>query len=372
VRVPLADLPARLRPLRAEIDAAIAACLDEGRFLRGVEAARFEEEYAAFLGVRHVVACSSGTDALYLALRSLDIGPGDEVILPANGFIATAAAVVLTGATPVFADIDPASDNLDPAAVSPLVGRRTRAVLAVHLRGNPADMPALRAICGERGLALVADAAHAHGATLHGRDVASLADLTTYSFNPTKNLGAFGHAGGVATDRPDLARRVARLSDHGREGKNVHLEAGANMRIDELQAAVLRVQLRYLPAWTARRREMAARYRRRLGGLPLGFVEPSEGAVGVYHQFVVDLEDRDGLAAQLAAAGVSTAVHYPVPVPLTPAFSALGVTAEDIPVAVFRARRILTLPVAPELTEAQHEDVCAEIGRWFGRGVRHQ
>jgi dTDP-4-amino-4,6-dideoxygalactose transaminase len=341
---------------------AIERVLASSRFILGPEGEALEAELAACCGVRHAVGVASGTAALHLALRALDVGPGDEVITPAFSFVASASAVVHAGARPVFADIDLETFALDPALVERLITPRTRAVIAVHLFGHPADMEALAATARRRSIALIEDAAQALGASYGGRPAGSFGALACLSFYPTKNLGACGDAGMVVTDSAELAERLRRLRNHGSREKYQHRELGWSGRLDEIQAAILRVKLRHLGAWTAARRRLAARYSGALAGLPLALPTERPPARHVYHHYTVRSPRRDALAKALAEAGVGTALHYPLPVPGQPLFGGVGGTgAADWPRAWQASREVLSLPCFPELTEAEIETVVGAV-----------
>lgn len=344
-------------PIRERLLAAVRRVMDSGVYIQGPEVEAFEAAIALACGVRHGVGVSSGTDALVVALRILGIGPGDEVLVPAYSFVATATAVLLVGARPVFVDIDPGTFCIDPAACEAAVTPRTRAVIPVHLFGQCADMPALDAMARRHGLAVVEDAAQSLGAALaDGRRAGSLGRLACVSFFPSKNLGALGDAGMLLTDDDALAERARQVRSHGSVRKSHwHELLGGNHRMDAIQAAVLRVKLECLDEWTAKRRENARRYRRLLRGVGL----PAErGGVHVYNQFVIRSARRDELRAALTAAGVETAVYYPHPLPDQPVF---GAVAGSFPRARDASRETLALPVAPTVDAAAVERVCAAI-----------
>jgi dTDP-4-amino-4,6-dideoxygalactose transaminase len=357
MNVPMLDLAAEYRDLEAELAAAVGKVIASGRFILGPEGEALEQEVAAYLGVKHAVAVASGTDALHLALRAAGIGPGDEVITPSFTFIAAAEAVSYVGARVVFVDIDPATYNLDPAACEAAIGPATRAVIAVHLFGQTADLPAINAICKRRGLTLIEDCAQAIGADFDGRRAGAWGALGCFSFYPTKNLGAYGDAGMVVTDDPKLAEVVRMLRHHGSRTTYRHEMIGYNSRLDELQAAILRVKLKHLDHWNARRRERAGLYRRLLAGSPVGLpVEHGRGA-HVYHQFTVRAPLRDALREQLAARGVASAIYYPVPVHQQPVY-APEYGSVTLPISERAAREVLSLPIYPQLTESAVKDVC--------------
>lgn len=367
IRIPVVDLPAQYRAIRAEVDAAVAAVLAGGRFILGPEAGAFEAEMAAYCGVRHAVGVGSGTDALFLALKALGIKEGDEVITTPFSFVASAGAIGAAGARPVFADIDPGTFTVDPAEVAARITPRTRAVVPVHLYGHPAAMDEILTVARAHHLAVIEDNAQAIGAWYRGRRTGSLGDVGCLSFYPTKNLGAYGDGGMVMTDSAELAERIRRLRDHGTSGKYRSEEQGYNSRLDEIQAAVLRVKLRHLDAWNARRRDLAATYGRELAGMA-GLTLPVERpeVEAAYHQYTVRVRDRDRVQACLAAEGVGAAVHYPVPLHLQGIFQGLGLRRGSLPRAEAAAAEVLSLPMYPELTDGQVKAVGAALRRALG------
>jgi dTDP-4-amino-4,6-dideoxygalactose transaminase len=359
-RVPFAGVARETAALRAELLGAAAAVFDLGKFILGPEVSSFESEAGSFLDGVHAVGCANGTDALVLALRALEIGAGDEVIVPAFTFAATAEAVVLAGATPVFADIEPDTFTIDPAAVEALVGPRTRAIIAVHLFGHCAPMEPLVALAERARLRLVEDAAQAFGARWRGRAAGALGHVAAFSFFPTKNLGAPGDGGLVTTSDARLAERVRALRVHGARSAHVHESIGCNSRLDELHAAILRVKLPRVEAWNERRRAIAARYRSALAALP----DPTapverEGARHVYHQFTVRTKRRQELMSRLEQAGVEHAVYYSRPVGEQPAYARWARGA--LPQAARASREVLSLPVHPWLTDAEVERIAAAL-----------
>lgn len=331
--------------------------LESGRYVLAEHVAAFEREFAAYLGVAHGVGVNSGTDALILALRELGVRPGDEVITTPFTAIPTYAAIHHVGAVPVFVDIEADTFLMDLAQVDAAITPRTRGVVPVHLFGNAVDVEALRAIVGVNRF-ILEDCAQAHGAEVRGRRVGSLGDAAAFSFYPTKNLAAFGDGGAIVTNDASLAERLRRLRNGGQIDRYVHLEAGDNSRLDDLQAAVLRARLPLLPGWTNRRRSLAAAYRRALPDNVRPLREHDTGHV--YHLFVVRSPDRDALQAHLRASGVDTLIHYPVPLHSQPAFA--GIARGDCPVAARMAQEILSLPLHPRLTDADVARVSAAIG----------
>lgn len=366
-QVPFQDLPLQIRHLRAEFDAALDGVLRHGQFILGPEVVAFEQEWARFCTTQHAIGVGSGTDALQLILRALGIGPGHEVITVANSFIATAEAVSYTGATPVLVDCSLENYLIDPAAVAAAITPRTRAIMPVHLYGQPANMDTLSALAKKHGLALIEDAAQAHGATLaDGRPCGALGLAAAFSFYPGKNLGAFGDGGAVTTNDGTLARQLRLLRNWGSLVKYHHEVQGYNSRLDTIQAAILSVKLRHLADWNERRRTAAAWYREALADcaeLALPAEAPWTGR-HVYHLFVVRLleHDRDAVARALAERGVQTVVHYPVPIHLQKAYAGLGYRAGAFPHAEQAARSVLSLPMFPEMTQ-DHVGLVADALR---------
>jgi dTDP-4-amino-4,6-dideoxygalactose transaminase len=368
MRVPAADLRGQHDPLRAELIAAFSRVLDSSAFIQGPEVEAFEREFAAFCGVRHAVAVSNGTDALALALRGLDIGAGDVIALPAFTFAATAEAVCHIGARPLLVDIDPKTFTLDPEALRCALRQQTvrvRAIIAVHLYGQPATMNEIATVAEETGAAVIEDAAQAHGARFGGRRAGGLGRAGCFSFYPSKNLGALGDAGAVTTDDAGVAARIALLRDHGQTGKYVHSVVGFNCRMDGVQAAMLRVKLSHLESWNARRQALATRYRRALADVPsIALPEVAADREHVYHLFVVRCRERDALQRYLNGCGIAAGVHYPAPIHSQPAFAFLGYRAGDFPAAETAAREVLALPLYPELADETVAAVCEAVRAW--------
>ncbi|MDQ2891392.1 MAG: DegT/DnrJ/EryC1/StrS family aminotransferase [Gemmatimonadota bacterium] len=348
-RVSFLDVLASYSALEEELNAAVRRVLTSGHYILGPELEAFEAEFAESVGALFCVGVGNGLDALTLALRAHDIGPGDEVIVPSNTFIATWLAVTYSGATPIPVDPDPQTYNICSAGVSAALTARTRAVIPVHLYGQPADIDALRAVAEPRGIVLIEDAAQAHGARLRGRPVGSLGTTAAWSFYPGKNLGAFGDGGAVTTNDPVIAARIRQLRNYGSHQKYVHDVQGVNSRLDEIQSAVLRVKLRYLPEWNEHRGHIAAQYGAELRetsiGLPFvpDFVDPS------WHLFVIRSGRRDALQSALRDRGVETLIHYPVAPHLQDAYASLGYRAGDFPVAERLQDEVLSIPIGPYL-----------------------
>jgi dTDP-4-amino-4,6-dideoxygalactose transaminase len=359
--VPFVDLKARVAALREEIDQALRRVLESGWFILGPEGEAFEAELAQALAAEQAVGVANGTEALELALWALGVGPGHEVVTSPLSAAFTAMAILRVGARPVFADLDPATLNVDPAAVARALTPRTKALLPVHLYGHPADLDPLLELSRSRGIPLVEDACQAHGALYKGRPVGALSGIGALSFYPTKNLGALGDGGAVLVNDPQLAARLRRLRNGGQSDRYRHQEPGINSRLDELQAALLRVGLRHLPGWTERRRGLAALYRSELEGSPVTLPAEQPWARAVYHLFVVRHPRRDALAAALKERGIGTLVHYPIPLHLQPAFAGLGGRPGDLPVAEKAAGEILSLPLDPEMTDDQARAVARAV-----------
>jgi dTDP-4-amino-4,6-dideoxygalactose transaminase len=357
MQVPLLDLRAQFTPIREQVLEAMIRVADSQRYVMGPEVEALERELAALIGVKHAIGVSSGTDALLVALMALGIGPADEVITPTYSFFATAGAVSRVGARPVLVDIDPVTFNIDPAQVARAITPRTRALLPVHLFGQPADMEPLLELANRTGIPVIEDAAQAIGASYRGRPAGAMGALGCFSFFPSKNLGAFGDAGLVTTNDAALADKVRLLRTHGEERQYYHRLIGGNFRIDALQAAVLRVKAPHLAAWTAGRRRNAARYRVLLSEAGLtGRVQPpaeAEGCTHIYNQFVVRVPDRDRVKAGLEARGVGTAIYYPVPFHRQQCFLHLGYAAGAFPEAERAAAESLALPIFGELSDEQ-------------------
>lgn len=369
IPVPFNELRGQYLAHAPEIDAAIRRVLESGWYILGKDTEAFEAEFAAYTGAAGCVGVNSGTDALYLALRACDVGPGDEVITVAHTAVATVAAIRMVGATPVLVDIDPATYTMAPAALEAAITPRTKAVIPVHLYGHPADLGAIREIA--RSCWLIEDCAQAHGATYQDRPVGSFGDLACYSFYPTKNLGALGDGGAVTAGNPELLAKLRLLRQYGwtAQSRYVSQVEGVNSRLDELQAAILRARLHYLDAENAQRRRLAARYRELL---PPAVIQPVEraGCHHVYHLYVVRTPQRNALRDYLAAHGIGTGIHYPVPVHLQPAYEngtgARPVVAHDLRVTEQVAGEILSLPMYPTLTAEQIETVAAAVTAFFG------
>ncbi|MCE5229771.1 DegT/DnrJ/EryC1/StrS family aminotransferase [bacterium] len=359
MNIPFLDLKAQHRAIKDEILPLWAAILEQGSFIGGEHVEGLEREFAEACGVRYAVAVGSGTDALRLIFIALGLGPGDEVITVPNTFIATTEAITQAGGRPVFVDVRPDTYNMDPEAIEAAISPRTRGIVPVHLYGQPADMDPILRIAARHGLWVVEDAAQAHLAEYRGRKAGSMGTAAAFSFYPGKNLGACGEAGMITTGDAELAAKTRMLRDHGQARKYYHDLEGYNARCDALQAAALRVKLKYLPAWTEARRNHAQLYRRLLGDAA-GVVTPAIGAGTnpVWHLFVVQVDGRDEVMEAMNGAGIHCGLHYPIPLHLQKAYAAMEIGAGAFPVAEELSRRALSLPMFPELTDQAISDVC--------------
>lgn len=365
--IPILDLKQQYAGLREEMLAAVSGVFESGAFINGPNVKALESEVASYLGAAHGVGLNSGTDALHLALRALRIGPGDEVITTPFTFVATTEAIGIVGAVPVFVDIDPATYNMDAEQIEAAITPRTKAILPVHLYGYPAPMERIMAIAQKHGLAVIEDCAQAIGATIDGRKVGTIGTIGAFSFFPSKNLGAYGDAGMLVTNDADLAARARSLRAHGGRVKYHHEELGVNSRLDEVQAAILRVKLPHLEDWIARRRAVAARYDAALA--PRGIATPVEasGRRHVYHQYTIRVEDRDRVQAALNDAGVQTMVYYPVPLHLQEVHAGMNLREGAFPHSERAAREVISLPMYPELGAAQQDEAIAAVTRVLER-----
>ena len=361
MKVPFLDLGAATAELSDEIEAAIARVVASGWYLRGAETERFEAEFATYCEAGHAIGVGNGLDALTLVLRALGIGPGDEVVVPSHTFIATWLSVTQVGATPVPVEPRAATGNIDPERVEAAIGPRTRAIVPVHLYGQPADLDPVLEIAARHGLPVVEDAAQAHGARYKGRRIGAHGVAATWSFYPGKNLGALGDGGAVTTDDADLARKVRELANYGSAEKYVHDERGVNSRLDEIQAAVLSVKLARLDAWNERRRTIAARYLGALADTPLALPAVPNWAEPVWHLFAARHAERDGFRERLAARGVATLVHYPIPAHRQGAYADAGHAANAFPVANDLSATLVSLPIGPHMTGEQVDTVIDAV-----------
>ena len=359
--IPLLDLVAQYNTIKPDIDAAIQEVLNSAKFILGPNEKAFEQEAAEYLGVKHAVGVASGTDALVIALRALGIGRGDEVIVPAYSFFATAGTVLTVGATPVFVDIDPQTYLIDTAKITRAITERTRAILPVHLYGQAADMDEINQIAARHGLKVVEDNAQAFGATYHDKHTGALGDLGCLSFFPSKNLGAYGDAGMVTTDDDKLAEVVTMLRTHGWKKKYFPEMLGYNSRLDEMQAAILRVKLKHVDAWNTRRREIVEVYNARLGAAGIAIPTAAPERTHVYHLYIIRSKKRELLKEQLKERGIASEVYYPQPLHLSAPCRELGWVEGTLPVAEQAARETLALPLYPEMTDEQINAVITAV-----------
>jgi dTDP-4-amino-4,6-dideoxygalactose transaminase len=360
--IPFVDLNAQYLSLKDEIDAAVARVIANSSFVRGPDLESFETEYAALMGAAHCVSCANGTDALYIAMKALGIRPGDEVITTAQSWISTSETIGQHGAKPIFVDIDPVTSTIDVSQISIKITSRTVGIIPVHLYGQMADMPEIMKIAQQHGLWVIEDCAQAHLAMFGDRKAGSFGNVATWSFYPGKNLGAMGDAGAITTNDAALARHMACFARHGGLVKGDHEMEGINSRLDGLQAAILNVKLPHLADWTKLRRAVARRYDHLLADVP-GIVTPKEvvGRTHVYHLYVIEADDRDGLAAALKSRGVPTVVNYKRALPFLPCYAHLGHTHDDFPIAHHLQGRVLSLPIFAELTATQQDKVVTAI-----------
>lgn len=372
MKVPFLDLTAQYAAIKQEVHQRLDAVLDSASFILGKQVEEFEEAFSRFVDSRYAIGVANGTDALTITLKALGIGPGDEVITAANSFVATAEAIVHAGARPVFVDIEPETYTLKIPEIKSKITGRTRAIVPVHLYGQPADMDALVRLARSHNIRIVEDAAQAHGAKYRTRMAGAFGDAACFSFYPGKNLGAYGDAGAVVTNDLEIAQTVRKLRDHGGIQKYQHDLVGYNSRLDTLQAAILLVKLRYLEQWNGMRQHHAQLYTKLLSGVP-GIIPPSvrEGSTHVYHLYVVRVTrgSRDALRQYLQERGIATGIHYPTPLHLVPAFSYLGYKEGDFPLAEACAKEIVSLPIYPELKPEQIAYVAEQIHRFMGTNV---
>jgi dTDP-4-amino-4,6-dideoxygalactose transaminase len=367
--VPFFDLTRQYKKIKSEILSATQRVYEKGRFILGEEVSVFEKEFSHYCGVRYGVGVGSGTDALYLALKAAGIGEGDDVVTVANSFVATALAISFTGAKPLFVDIDPKAYTMDPNSLELLLkrekakksGQKIRAVLPVHLYGHPADMDSIMEIANRYDLVVIEDACQAHGAKYGRKKVGSLGAIGCFSFYPTKNLGGYGDGGMVVTDHQKYDQKLRLLRCYGERKKYQHILKGHNSRLDEIQAALLRVKLKHLDQWNEERRRKARLYTRMLS--PLGLVCPSEkkGVRHVYHLYAIKTRKRDALQAFLKKRAIETLIHYPIPIPLEKAYQEMGYRRGDFPLTDRWSRKILSLPFFPEMKESEMEEVAQQI-----------
>ena len=360
-KLPLVDLKVQHASIAAEVEAAVQTVMSNADFILGSDVVAFEEEFAHYCTTEHAVGLDSGMSALELGMRALGIGPGDEVITPAGSFIASSSAISFTGATPRWVDIDPRTYNIDASLIERAITKRTKAIMVVHLYGQPANMDPVLEIARRHDLPVIEDACQSHGARYKGRRTGSMGAFGAFSFYPSKNLGAYGDAGALTTNDAALADKVRMMRNYGQRAKYEHVYLAWNRRLDSIQAAVLRIKLRHLDRWNESRRHIASLYDELLAGSGIGlpYVEPD--VEHVYHLYVIQLESRDQIQSELAARGVGTGIHYPVPIHLQEAYRELGGRDGDFPVTEAAARRLLSLPLYPELADDEVRRVAREL-----------
>lgn len=366
--IPFVDLAAQYHAMKGEIDSAIQRVIEKSAFIHGPDVGEFEAAFGQLIGARYVIGVASGTDALNLAVRALGIGPGDEVITVVNTWISTAFAATYVGARVVLVDIDPNTYQMDVAALARAITPRTKAVIPVHLFGHPALMSEILALCRPRGIRIIEDVAQAPMAKIDDKIVGTIGDIGCFSFYPSKNLGCYGDGGAVVTNDDSLADEVRRLADYGQEERFHHVSIGCNSRLDTLQAAILKTKLPYLEEWTEARRRNAALYNERLANLKIKAPTEAPNARAVYHLYVVEVERRNACLAYLRERGVMAQVHYPALIHRQPCYAGLGYANGDFPVAEAAVDRILSLPMYPELTEAQIDHVVETLASFLGAG----
>lgn len=364
MNIPFVDLHSQYLRIKDEIDAAIADIIHDSAYIGGDRVTQFEREFGEWLGIKHVIACANGTDSIEILLDTFGVGPGDEVIVPALSWISTAEAVGTRGATPVFVDID-SSYCIDAEKIEAKITLRTKGIIPVHLYGCPCNMTRIMEIAQSHGLFVLEDCAQAHGAEHKGKKVGTFGDCASFSFYPGKNLGAYGDAGAMVTNRADLAEKARIIANHGQPQKHTHLIEGRNSRMDGIHAAVLSVKLKHLDIWTEERRFVAKKYIEQFQNYPFQIPVEEKNSRTVYHLFVIQLDDRQEVADFLEKRGVSTAIHYPAPLPLLDCYNHLSYKAADIPLAFSACHRILSLPMFPEMTEEMIQYVVAKVSEFY-------
>lgn len=369
-KLPLVDLKAQHSVIAAEVEAAVGRVMANADFILGADVAAFEEEFATYCGVKHAVGLDSGMSALELGMRAMGIGPGDEVITPAGSFIASSSAISFTGATPVWVDVDAGTYNIDPGLIEAAITERTKAVMVVHLYGQPADMDAVFDVATSHGLPVIEDACQSHGARYKGRWTGSMGAFGAFSFYPSKNLGAYGDAGALTTNDSDLADRVRMMRNYGQRAKYEHVYLAWNRRLDTMQAAVLRVKLPHLDVWNESRRRIALLYGELLADCGVGLPHSSPDVEHVHHLYVIQVDDRDRLQADLAGRGIGTGIHYPLPIHLQEAYRGAGFEPGSFPVSEAAAKRVLSLPMYPEMTELDVRRVAAAVRELVSASAR--
>ncbi len=366
MNVPFVDLKKQYDHLKTDIDQAIQQVIDESAFIKGKYVAEFEKAYAEKYGITYCLGCANGTDAIYIALKALAIGEGDEVITVANSWISTSETISQTGARPVFVDIEPDYYTIDPKKIEEKITEKTKAIMPVHLYGQPAEMDAISALCRKHGLFLIEDTAQAHFAEYRGQNVGTFGNVATFSFYPGKNLGAYGDAGAIITNDRDLAEKMRMFANHGALKKHCHQMEGINSRLDGLQAAILSTKLPHIQEWNMQRLENARYYKEILSDIDeITLPQVRDNSRHIFHLFVIRTKQRDALQRYLNEGGIGTAIHYPTALPFLPAYRYLKHTENDFPVAARYQHQILSLPMFPELTHHQMEYVAEHIKKFF-------
>ncbi len=365
IKVPFVDLKAQYKSIETEVQNAIKKVLDKGDFVLGEELELFEKEFANYCGAKHCIGVASGTEALWLALLALGIKKEDEVITAANTFIATALAITMAGAKPVLVDIDPKTYNIDPNLIEEKITKKTKAIIPVHLYGQPAEMEKINKIAKKYGLFVLEDACQAHGAFYKGKRCGSLGNAAAFSFYPAKNLGAYGDGGAVVTNSTEVAEKIRMLRDYGQKEKYHHLVRGYNSRLDTLQAAILRVKLKKLDEWNKKRIKAAEKYNEMLNHTEAILPWVAPGRTHVFHLYVIRIKKRDEIRKYLEQKGIATGIHYPIPIHLQPSFKEIGFQEGSFPVTELYAKEILSLPMYPEIALKQIEYTCEEIKKFF-------
>lgn len=355
------DLQAQYQSIKPEIDGAIQAVIEKGAFISGPFARQFEEDFKQYVGTEYCMSCGNGTDAIEILLQAMGIGPGDEVIVPAISWIATSEAVSTVGATPIFVDLHPETYTIDPNLIEAKITKKTKAIIPVHLYGNPADMPAIMKIAASYNLKVLEDCAQAHGAEIAGKRIGGWGDASSFSFYPGKNLGAYGDAGAMLTNDEEIAVKAKMIANHGQLKKHNHQMEGRNSRLDGIQAAILSAKLPHIESWTEKRISRAAKYQELLADSVITLPQVRPGDRHVYHVYVIQIDNRDQVKEKLQKAGITSLIHYPTPLPLLPPYAHQGHKPEDFPVASSMVQRILSPPIYPELTDEMIEYVVDHL-----------
>jgi dTDP-4-amino-4,6-dideoxygalactose transaminase len=369
-KLPLVDLKAQHAAIAADVEAAVQKVMANADFILGGDVAAFEDEFGRYCGAKHTVGLDSGMSALELGIRAMGIGPGDEVITPAGSFIASSSAISFTGATPVWVDVDERTYNVDPKLIEAAITERTKAIMVVHLYGQPADMDAVFDVARRHNLPVIEDACQSHGARYKGRRTGSIGAFGAFSFYPSKNLGAYGDAGALTTNDSDLADRVRMMRNYGQRAKYEHVYLAWNRRLDTMQAAVLRVKLPHLDDWNESRRRLASLYDKLLAGCAVGLPHSSPDVKHVYHLYVIEADHRNQLQADLAARGIGTGIHYPLPIHLQAAYRGAGFGPGTFPVSEAAAQRVLSLPMYPEMTDQDVRRVAGAVRELVSASAR--